>query len=35
VLVPKVIRNDSRYITEEQARAARAAQAQVGGAANA
>ena len=26
-LVPKVIRNDSRYITEEQARAARAAQA--------
>ncbi len=35
VLVPKVIRNDSRYITEEQARAARAAQAQLGGAANA
>jgi NADH-quinone oxidoreductase subunit C len=26
VLVPKVIRNDSRYLTEEQARAARAAQ---------
>jgi NADH-quinone oxidoreductase subunit C len=26
VLVPKVIRNDSRYVTEEQARAARAAQ---------
>ncbi len=39
VLVPKVIRNDSRYLTEEQAQAAREAQAAVkdakGGAANA
>jgi NADH-quinone oxidoreductase subunit C len=35
VLVPKVIRNDSRYVTEEQARAARAAKAQAEGAANA
>jgi NADH-quinone oxidoreductase subunit C len=30
VLVPKVIRNDSRYVTEEQARAARAARSAAG-----
>ncbi|WP_295880090.1 NADH-quinone oxidoreductase subunit C [uncultured Thiohalocapsa sp.] len=35
VLVPKVIRNDSRYVTEEQARAARAAKDAAGGGANA